>query len=219
MFETGDATLDLVLHLLAVLVIAFAVLEYIIYKKQEWVATNLTLAEREFNKLIASGVSHGGRRDRVAERREWNEMVDPKVIQFHQKGFRTVAHELVAENEKELSGKNATMGKASMTSFLLRELYLGNIDAAQAKIHADVQNSDGKKLPYIAPGIYELVGFEHYDKNDGFPKGAGVEKWLLKRVVRYWKFPQDLRVTHTVGGVTTFRDPFDAITYLNQQNL
>ncbi len=205
------------MHLLAVLVIAFAVLEYIIYKKQDWVATNLLLAERDFNRLIASGMSHGGRRDRVAERREWNEMVDPKVIQFHQKGFRTVAHELVAENEKELGGKNTTMGRASVTAFLLRELYNGNIDAVQAKIHADVQNSDGK-IPYIAPGIYELVGFENYDKNTGFPKGAGVEKWLLKRVVRYWKFPKEIRMTHTVNGVTEYREPIDALNLLIQQN-
>ena len=217
-FESGDPTVDILLHALIVLAVIFVVVEYFIYKKQESVATNLILAERDFNNLVAGGLAHGGRKDRVAERREWSSMIDPQAIQVNKEGYKSIIHDLIAANEKELGGKGATMGKASMTAFLLRELYEGNVEAAQAKIYTDTKNSDGKP-PYIAPGIYDLVGFDQFDPKTGFPKGAGVNEKLLKRVVKYWKFPRDIRMTEEKDGVKSFRDPFDALNQLIQQNI
>ncbi len=234
MFESGNEIVDLVARILVVLLIIFAIVEYIIYKRQEWIANCLILAERDYNN-VASGLAHGGRKERVAERREWNKMVLPGEtpamgggttpetafagVQYNQAGYRSVAHELVAANEKEMTGKGATMGKAATTAFLLKELYEGNIETAQSKIFTDTKNNDGK-APYIAPGIYELVGFDKFDPKTGFPPHAGVDKWLLRRVVRSWNFPRDIRMIKTdEHGVKSFHKPIDALNQLLQQNI
>jgi hypothetical protein len=199
------------------LIVGLIIVRVVIYWQEEWVARCLTLAERDFNNLVSGGLGHGGRKERVAERRHWNKMADKPVIQVNAGGYRSVAHELVEANEKELSGKGTTMGKASITAFLLRELYQGDIEAAQLKIVADTRNNGTP--PYIAPGIDELVGFDKFDKELGFPRGAGVERWLLRRVVRRWGFPHDIRMIKPDTSPPTFRDPMDALAQLIQQNL
>ncbi len=205
-----------ILPIIVVLWIVFAVVEYVLYWQEESVAQSLTLAERDFNNLVNSGLAHGGRKERVTERREWNTMADYPVIQINSDGYRSIAHDLVASNEKELGGKGAAMGKASITAFLLRELYEGNVDAAQSKIFVDTKNADGTP-PYIAPGIYELVGFDKFNPVTGFPPGAGVDRWLLRRVVRKWHYPRDIRMIKT--GQQEFHKPIEALNQLIQQNL
>jgi hypothetical protein len=176
------------------------------------------VAERDFNNLISGGMSHTTRREHVAERREWNKMAELPVIQINTDGYRSVAHDLVAANEKALGGKGAAMGKASTTAFLLRELYAGDVDAAQIKIFADTRNNG--EPPYIAPGIYELVGFRYFDPVHGFPRGVGVPPWLLRRVVRNRNFPRDIRMIYTdPSGERRIRQPMDALDQLLQQNL
>ncbi len=238
MFASDNELLNTLAFLALMLVIGLGIVEYFIYKKAEFVATCLTLAEREFNNLLASGLAHGGRRDRVAERREWNKMAMPVEfptpgalatpgsaafggINYNQAGYRSVAHELIEANEKELGGKGATMGKAAMTAFLLRELYAGNVKAAQIKIIAETRNNADRKPPYVAPGIDILVGFDKFDPQKlEFEKGAGVDKWLLKRVVRDWNFPRDIRWVRTdPSGKKTFYKPMEALAQLYQQNI
>jgi len=202
-----------------VLVVALALVKYLIYRREKWVARCLTLAERDFNSLVSGGLAHGGRKERVAERREWNEMSQMPVIQINTEGYKSVAHDLVASNEKELGGKGAAMGKASITAFLLRELYAGDVEAAQIKIFADTRNNDGTP-PYIAPGIYELVEFNKFDRQNGFPPNSGVAKWLLKRTVRNWDYPREIRMLKTDdSGKKTFHPPLEALQQLVQQNL
>lgn len=220
-FTFGNETLNTLAVIALVLAVGFAVVEYIIYKKCKKIAAYLTLAERDFNALVASGLGHGGRRERVAERREWNEMVNPVAVNVLGEKYRTVAHELIAANEKELGGKGATMGKATITAFLLRELYNGNVRNAQIKIIAETRNNDERKTPYIAPGIDVLVGFHKFDKKElRFEPGAGVDKWLLKRVVKDWNFPREIRWIKTDSdGSKVFREPMDALGQLYQQNI
>jgi hypothetical protein len=219
-FEFENPALNTIVPLLAVLLIGFAAVRYLIYRQEEWVARCLLAAERDLNNLLSGGQSHTGRKEKVEERREWNKMAELPTVQINKEGYRTIAHDLVAANEKELAGKGATMGKASITAYLLRELYQGDVEAAQIKIFADTRNSDDKKPPYIAPGIYELVGFDKFDPDNGFPAGSGVEEWLLRRVVRGWRFPRDIRMTYTdATGNKAFRDPMDALAQLIQQNL
>jgi hypothetical protein len=208
--------LEPMMALVAVLIIGYLVVRIIIYYQEEWVERCLLLAERDFNNLVSSGLSHGGRKDRVQERKEWNEMAAIPVLQINTQGYRSVAHELVEANEKELGGKNSSMGKASITAFLLRELYEGDVEAAQIKIFADTRNNNGT-TPYIAPGIDELVGFQHFNPETGFPPGAGVEPWLLRRVVRTRGFPREIRMIN--AATNTYRDPMDALAQLIQQNI
>jgi hypothetical protein len=208
------------LAVLAVLVAAFAAVRWLIYRGEEHVARCLVLAERDFNNLISGGMEHGGRKGRVQERRVWNTMADLPVIQINTDGYKSVAHELVAANEKELGGKSASMGKASITAFLLRELYHGEVEPAQLKIFAEARNNGGK-LPYIAPGLDKLVGLDEYDPENGFPPHSGVPPWLLRRVVRNWHFPREIRMvkTDTTTGAKSYRPPFEALDQLLQQNL
>ena len=206
------------LALLPLLIGGFIIVRLVIYRREEWVARCLILAERDFNNLISGGLAHTGRKEHVEERREWNKMAELPVIQINTDGYRSVAHDLVAANEKALGGKGAAMGKASITAFLLRELYAGDVDAAQIKISADTRNNG--EPPYIAPGIYELVGFSRFHPQHGFPVRAGVPPWLLRRVVRNWNFPRDIRMIHTdPSGAKYFRPPMEALDQLLQQNL
>lgn len=196
------------------------IIKYRHFLQERWVARCLQAAERDLNNLLSGGLSHAGRLDKVKERREWNEMAALPQIQINTQGYRSIAHDLAATNERELAGKGTTMGRAAITAYLLRELYEGNVEAAQIKIFGYTRNSDDKKPPYIAPGIYELVGFAQFDRDNGFPPGAGVNEWLLRRVVRQWGFPRDIRMIQTdPTGEKSFRSPMDALAQLVQQNL
>lgn len=222
MFFFENDTLNTLAALVLLLLLGLGAVEYIIYDKGERVATYLILAERDLNNLLASGLAHGGRKERVDERAEWNKLVGDPGLQVLNKGYQTVAQTLIEANEKELTGKGAAMGKASITAFLLRELYAGNVKAAQIKIIAETRNSAEGKPPYIAPGIDKLVGFDKFDpKALMFEKGAGVDKYLLRRVVRDWKFPRDIRwvKTDSATGRKSFYEPMDALAQLYQQNI
>ncbi len=209
----------LLIVLILILLAAFVAVRYVIFLQEEKVARCLILAERDFNNLISGGMSHGGRLERVAERREWNRLADLPTIQINTDGYRSVAHELVAANEKELGGKGSTMGKASITAFLLRELYQGLVDNAQIKIAAEMRNSGS--LPYVAPGIDQLVGLDKFNTvTMTFPPDAGVEPWLLRRVVRNWGFPREILMVQILpSGERLYRPPLQALEQLIQQNL
>jgi hypothetical protein len=219
LLESGNSIVDTLLPVLAVLFVALLAIKYVLYRQEAWVATCFTLAERDFNNNLSSGLEHGGRKGRAAERREWNEMAVPPRIQVNKDGYRTATHDLIAANEQELKGKGAAIGKAAATAFLLRELYEGNVDAAQSKIFADTLNSGGT-LPYIAPGIYELVGFDKFDPKTGFPPNAGIPRWLLLRVVRSWHYPREILMVKTDSSGKRFPvKGLDAISELTQQQV
>jgi hypothetical protein len=213
-----DADISVVFTLFMLAFASFLVVRVIIYRREEDVARCLTLAERDFNNLISGGMSHGGRQERVQERRQWNEMaaIPAPTVLINNAGYRTPAHDLIQWNENDANGKGATMGKASMTAFLLRELYQGDVEGAQLKISADIRNG---AAPYIAPGIGELVGFDKFDaETKSFPEGAGVERWLLRRVVA--KRQKQIRmITTDADGNRMFRHPDDALDQLIQQNI
>ena len=219
-FEITTALYSYALLLLVALLVAgYGTVRYRLMRQEQWVARCLQAAERDLNSLLSGGLSHEGRKSKVAERREWNEMAELPVLQINAPGYRSIAHDLVEANEKELRGKSAAMGKAAMTAYLLRELYAGDVRAAQMKIFADTRNNNGT-APYIAPGVYELVGFSRFNTQFGFPRYAGVEPWLLLRVVRKGGFPRDIRMIKTdETGAKSFRDPMDAIAQLVQLNL
>lgn len=241
MVETGVASdkamFETLLIIALVLLIGMGIVEYIIYKRAKKIAILLTLAERDFNLNVASGLAHGGRKERVEERKEWNKMALPLEapipvnmvpmlpkfanIHFNQAGYESVVHKLVEANEKEWAGKGTAMGKAQMTAFLLRELYAGNVRAAQQKIIAETRIHADRKPPYVAPGIDVLVGFDKFDPQAlRFEPGAGVEKWLLKRAVKGWDFPRDIRwIKENDDGTKEFYNPWDAFGQLYQQNL
>lgn len=223
------------LPLLTALIVAFLVVEWFVERKKDKIAIYLTLAERELNNLLSSGLEHGGRKGKVAERIEWAKVFLPPPeaaaggipalggITYggtsSAEATRNIALEIIAANEKDLNGKGAAMGKASITAFLLREIYEGNIDAAQSKIFSDTLNNNGTP-PFIAPGIYEIVGFEEFDPETGFPPKCGVSEHLLRRVVRERRFPRDIQIVKTDASGTRFRiTGFDVLRDLTQQKV
>ena len=218
-FWQSDMILQALIIAVVIMAVAFGILTYINYQ-QDLVAQWLTLAERDLNNLLGSGLAHGGRRDKIKERREWKGGAQGPAVQINTGDYRSLAHELVATNEKELQGKGAAMGKASITAFLLRELYEGNVDTAQSKIFAETINNDGKP-PYIAPGIYELVGFEKFNPVTGFPPGAGINRLLLYSVVLNRGYPRDIQFIKTddATGMKTRLTGVRALLELTQQNL
>lgn len=116
-------------------------------------------------------------------------------VQVNQAGYKSPAHELAAFNERDMTQNAELMSKARRTAFLLRELYAGNIVAAQQKIIADSREDPNGELPYIAPGIDALVGLDKFDRQRlRFKSGAGVPEWLLRRTVREWGFPRNVEL-------------------------
>jgi hypothetical protein len=220
-FGLEETSATTVFTLFALFLFALIAVKYVIHRQEEDVARCLRLAEQDFNNLISSGTGHGGRKERVAERRDWNETAAPgATILVNPAGYRSPAHDLIQWNENDANGKGTTMGKASITAFLLRELYRGDVEAAQIKIAADRRNSGA--LPYLAPGMHELLGLNKFDeKTLTFPEDAGVPRWLLRRVVRKWGFPLDIRMltTDAATGEQKFRSPHEALDSLLQQNL
>ena len=184
---------------------------YVIHDRLEEIAGWLQLAERDFNSNINSASEHGGRKGKAAERAEWAKMADTLAAQTFNAGFRTVAHDAFDANEKDLSGKGKAMGKASMTAFLLRELYEGNVSGAKMKVYSDIKNGD---TPYIAPGIRELIGYAKFDPalEGGFPKDAGVRGWEMGLAVKIWGYPRNLLIVKTAeDGTKTVTDNWDVI--------
>lgn len=201
----------------AALIVVGIVLFVLLHDRLKTIATCLTLAERDLNSQLSSGLEHGGRKARAVERSEWNRMIIQPETQIFEKGYRTPTHDLIADNEKELQSKGAAMGRATITAFLLRELYEGNVDAAQSKIAADTRNGD--KVPYIAPGIRELVGFDKFKPETGFEPGAGVNWVLLRMTVVLWRFPRDILMVKTAAstGVRTPLRNSDVLADLTMQ--
>lgn len=212
----------LLIMLIIILAVAYALLSTLFDNQKEKIATYLTLAERDLNNLLGSGLQHGGRREKVQERRDWHNWFAPvrqPTVQVNMSGYRDAVHDMLENNEKDLAGKGSAMGKASTTAFLLRELYEGNVEAAQSKIYVDTLNNDGKP-PYIAPGIYELVGFKHFSPETGFPPKSGVNQFLLRSVVRQWRFPRAIQIVKTDPTGVRFRiTGAEVITDLTQQNV
>jgi hypothetical protein len=186
---------------------------YGIHGRLDKIAGWLQLAERDFNSNVNSGLEHGGRKGKAAERAEWNRMAQVPFIQIYSAGYRTVAHEAFELNEKDLAGKGAAMGKASITAFLLRELYEGNVNGAQMKVYSDVKNGGS---PYVAPGIREIIGYDEFDKETGFPKGAGESGWDVKMAAKVWGYPRSLLIVRTAGDKKTPSDNWQVLTELTQ---
>ncbi len=162
------------------------------YQIADW----LTLAEREMNSLLRGwGGGYANRKDVVKERADWLSMIpvtdDPAPFADIYKNF----FELNQQDLTSGGSQGAAMGKVRLTAFLLRELYEGNVRNAQLKIFNEVANS-GKPLPYIAPGIRQIVGYDRFDvkdvKNNGFPPDAGVDWFPLWLTVKLNRFPRSI---------------------------
>jgi hypothetical protein len=215
--ETDSTALNVVGPILVLLLIAYAIVEWFIWERKGQIASWLTLAERDLNRHINDGIDHAGRRDVVTQRSEWVAGY-PLLQQITGFGHKTIAEEMILLNEADRVGKGAAMGRASITAFLLRELYEGNIETAQSRVWLEVVN--GGKPPYIAPGIYELIGYAKFDKDKGFPPGAGVSPTMLKRVVRERGYPLNIQIIKTDPAGKKFRiRGIEVVQELTQQKL
>jgi hypothetical protein len=197
----------------AILTAVLAIRIYAVSDEVEKITGWLKLAEREFNNIINSGYNQAGRLGRVTERTEWNRMAPEPAIQIFNAGYRTVAHEAFDANQADLKSRGRTMGRAGLTAFLLREIYEGRVDAAQAKVLSEAKNSE--ELPYIAPGIRELIGYGKFTKETGFEKDAGVNGNYLMAAVDIGGFPNDIAI---VRGDKTVARNWEAIRELTQQS-
>lgn len=199
----------------AVLILVFLIIQFfILYGRCELIAGWLRLAERDLNGFIAGGWDQTGRKNRAAERAEWNRMAIAPAAQIFKAGYQTVAHLAFEANEKDFQVRSSTMGKARTTAFLLRELYQGNVEEAQKKVFGDTRNNG--QIPYLAPGIRELIGFGDFDEETGFPAAAGVDPVLLLLTVRLWRFPREILIVDERGGVKRPLTGFDVLTELTQ---
>jgi len=199
----------------AVLILVFLIIQFfMLYGRCELIAGWLRLAERDLNIIIGGGWDQTARKKKAVERAEWNRMARTPAFQVLEARYRTVAHLAFEANEKDLQDRGSTMGKARITAFLLRELYQGNVGRAQDKIFADTKNNG--KVPYIAPGIRELIGFDRFSEEQGFESGAGVGSIELLLTVRLWGFPKEIMIVDDKDGIKQRLKGFDVLTELTQ---
>jgi hypothetical protein len=181
---------------IAVAIVVLSAIGYASYLPGYWQQSDrydtiggyLNRAERDMNHNINSGQSHGGRKSKVEERLGWSHMAESQGIQILNAGYRTPAHDIIQWNENDLAGKGAAMSRATDTALLLRELYEGSVNAARARIEAQVRNAN--TVPYLAPGMRELIGTHTYDKEkDVFVWTPGVDTVELQLVAKLRGFP------------------------------
>ncbi len=216
--ETGGIFVFAILLFFAIFALALGVRRFWAWRKRlDDIESYLKRAERDMNSHLSNALAHGGRKDKAKERAEWHRMAESAAIQTFNAGYRTPAHDLIELNEKDLASKGSAMGKACNTAFLFRELYEGSVESAQAKIVADVKN--GGSVPYVAPGISQLIGFDKFHKDKGFPEGAGVDSDELHWVAKWRKFPSEelLMVTIAAGGAKSAVYGQDVLINLTQQ--
>ncbi len=174
---------------LEVLVLAAALIAglywyWLTSNRLEFIESCLRRAERDLNNLLKSANEHGGRKEKAGERLGWSRMIRAPGVQVFGDGYRSPVHDLIDANEKDLAAKGSVTAKAGTTAMLLRELCEGSVGTAQSRVLAEFIN--GGTLPYVSPGIAELIGFNQFDQETGFPAGAGVDsdelEWVVKRV-------------------------------------
>ncbi len=177
-----------IMFLVIALLLFFAIFLPQTYQISDW----LSLAEREMNGFLrgwGGGMPADARRGMAEERGKWLTMI-PNA----DKGELTeVYKQFFTLNQKDLEGgpQGAAMGKARMTAFLLREIYEGDVLSAQRKVFDETKLNDGK-IPFVAPGIRELIGLDQFDKEKGFPRGAGVGWFPLMLTVKLNGYPRNI---------------------------
>jgi hypothetical protein len=180
----------------SLVVLAAIVGAFIYYYKAEEISELLTLAERELNNQLrgwGGGLSADTRKGWAAERGSWLQMIKDEKTE--------VAKTFFELNQSDLASggpQGGAMGKARMTAFILREIYEGNVETAQLKVHHEVKA--GSK-PFIAPGLSKILGYEKYKDPDGFPDDAGIEPNLLWFAVKIFGHPRNIIMVKTVDGV------------------
>jgi hypothetical protein len=213
----------MVFAIIVIVVFAIILVTKAFWKFEEEIAGiqgNLKLAERELTKYLADSWDQAGRKGRVEERAQWAAMAHPTVVhivknadgtpmavdpakwgptttpsftQVYNEGYRTVAHEAFELNRADMANRGATMGKASMTALLLRELYQGSPGRALKKISGEFKSGG---TPFVAPGIRELLDFDKFDKDEKrFAEDHKPVNWLmLTLAVKQGQFPKELRL-------------------------
>ncbi|HEY7645151.1 MAG TPA: hypothetical protein VH858_08980 [Hyphomicrobiales bacterium] len=216
MVESDNNILGTVGPILLALLAAYAIVEWFVWERKGQIASWLNLAERDLNNNLNSAREHDGRKGVVTERSEW--VAGYPLIQVSGLGHKTIAEEMVLLNEADRASKGNAASRATITAFLLRELYEGNVETAQSKIWSEVVNTGNP--PYIAPGIYELVGYAKFDRNTGFPPNSGVSPTMLKRVVRERGYPLNIQIIKADPAGKRFRiRGMEVLQELTQQKI
>jgi hypothetical protein len=175
--------------LLVLLLIGFLIVLMVFLPQTIQISEWLTLAERDLNSLLRGWGGGANRKDAVKERADWLTMIpgssDPAALADVYKEF----FNLNQEELKSGGSQGGAMGKARLTAFLLRELYEGNVKNAQHKIFNEVATG-GK--PYVAPGIRQIVGYDKFDEEKGFPENAGVGWFPLWLTVKLNRYPRNI---------------------------
>ncbi len=170
----------------------------------------LTLAERELLRFMRDAWDPAGRLANVEERTRWNAMAQTPFIQIFKEGYRTVAHEAFELNRQDMVNRGATLGRASMTAYLLRELYLGSVSRARSRVSSEIQNGNP---PFVAPGIREIIGFDNGQLKD--EPGFG---WLkVTLAVEHGQFPRDIMIVNRTPQGTQVMEGWEVIMQLTRQ--
>ena len=166
-------------------------------ERLDFIALCLMRAERTMNNLLFLGLDQSGAKGRIPIRMDWAKLVPPTpqiIAGFKQSevtGFRSPVYDIWQMYEKELAGGKGDKRLIGQTANLVRELADGSVRGAQLYVAAEWRENG--KLPYVAPGIDELIGIKHFDTVTGnFPRGSGERGWIVRYVARARGFPQGL---------------------------
>jgi hypothetical protein len=210
----GNALTSIVYVAVALVVLAAIFGAAILYYQTEEISKQLTLAEREMTALLrgwGGGLAKDARQNMAKERADWLQIIGDNKSDM--------AKAFYDQNQKELDGgaQGTSMGRARFTAFLLRELYEGNVETAQAKVYNDVKNGGS---PWIVAGLRRLIAYGSFDKEKGFPPGSGVDPNLLWLTVKLHRHPHHIVMVKSGSDGKKFEvKNWDVINEMNRQAL
>jgi|GEM_PF-4031789 len=182
----------------------------------------LKLAEREMN-VILKGVEGASSTGRSDMRIKWWNEINSKDL------FSKTPDKIFELNEEDAKNRGGPGPKAAITAFLLREIYDGDIELAQAKIEAEMIANNGNP-PFVVAGLRNILGLDEFlaayrqwqtarVANPTLPQphfsDFGVEWWRILLAVRLGGFPRDIAMTTgTAPNKTTVynRDALELLT-------
>ena len=162
---------------------------YALKERFDFIEICLDAAEKDLNRWMLIGMDQSGAKGRIPVRQDWAKIVPPTPAVLVNTPYVNPIAPLFEMYEKDVLSGKADKRVIGQSALLLKCVVTGGIRKAQMHI-AQMYRENGK-LPYVPPGIDELVHLDCFE-NGKFPHGSG-EYWrFVRHVARSRGYPKNL---------------------------
>ena len=162
---------------------------YALKERFDFIEICLDAAEKDLNRWLFIGMDQSGAKDRIPIRQKWAELVPPTPAVLVNTPYVNPVAPMLEMYEKDLMSGKADKRVIGQSAMLYKHIVLGGV--LKAQIHIAQMYRENGKLPYVPPGIDELVHLHRFE-NGKFPRGSG-EYWrFVRHVARSRGYPKNL---------------------------